>query len=103
MNRLADSRVPTIALISDLGLPLDYFRISPQTQGLSGTEIALGWQLSEKTFGTLSPRICQQQQRGLSPPAGVPGRGGSAARGEAAWTDAALAARLGRKRGALVA
>ena len=53
-------------LISDLGLPLAYFRIRPPTQGLSGTEIALGWQLSEKTFVTLSPRICHQQQRGLT-------------------------------------
>ncbi len=54
-------------LISGLGLPLDYFRIRPPTQGLSGTEIALGWQLSEKTFVTLSPLICQQQQqRGLT-------------------------------------
>jgi autotransporter translocation and assembly factor TamB len=53
-------------LIYGLGLPLDYFRIRPPTQGLSGTEIALGWQVSEKTFVTLSPRICQQQQRGLT-------------------------------------
>jgi translocation and assembly module TamB len=53
-------------LVSGLGLPLDYFRIRPPTMGLSGTEIALGWQLSEKTFVTLSPRICQQQQRGLT-------------------------------------
>jgi hypothetical protein len=53
-------------LISGLGLPLDYFRIRPPTQGLSGTEIAMGWQLSEKTFVTLSPRICQEQQRGLT-------------------------------------
>ncbi len=53
-------------LISGLGLPLDYFRIRPPTQGLSGTEIALGWQWSEKTFVTLSPRICQQQERGLT-------------------------------------
>ncbi len=53
-------------LVSGLGLPLDYFRIRPPTRGLSGTEIALGWQLSEKTFVTLSPRICQQQQRGLT-------------------------------------
>lgn len=53
-------------LISGLGLPLDYFRIRPPTQGLSGTEIAMGWQWSEKTFVTLSPRICQQQQRGLT-------------------------------------
>ena len=53
-------------LISGLGLPLDYFRIRPPTRGLSGTEIALGWQWSEKTFVTLSPRICQQQQRGLT-------------------------------------
>ncbi len=53
-------------LISGLGLPLDYVRIRPPTQGLSGTEIALGWQLSERTFVTLSPRICHQQQRGLT-------------------------------------
>ncbi|MCH6547185.1 MAG: translocation/assembly module TamB [Gemmatimonadetes bacterium] len=53
-------------LISGLGLPLDYLRIRPPTQGLSGTEIALGWQLSEKTFVTLSPRICHQQERGLT-------------------------------------
>lgn len=51
-------------LITGLGLPLDYFRIRPPTQGLSGTEIALGVQLSENTFITLSPRICQEQQRG---------------------------------------
>ena len=53
-------------LISDLGLPLDYIRIRPPGEGLSGTEIALGWQVSERTFVTLSPRICQQQQRGLT-------------------------------------
>jgi hypothetical protein len=53
-------------LIYGLGLPLDYFRIRPPTQGLSGTEIALGLRLSEKTFLTLSPRICQQQARGLT-------------------------------------
>jgi hypothetical protein len=50
--------------ITGLGLPLDYFRIRPPSQGLSGTEIALGVQLSQNTFITLSPRICQEQQRG---------------------------------------
>jgi hypothetical protein len=49
-------------LISDLGVPLSYFSIRPPSQGLSGTEIALGWQLGPKTFVTLSPRICQQQE-----------------------------------------
>ena len=50
------------SLISDLGVPLDYLRIRPPGQGLSGTEIALGRQLSPRLFVTLSPRICQQQQ-----------------------------------------
>ena len=50
------------SLISDLGVPLDLLRIRPPGQGLSGTEIALGRQLSDRLFVTLSPRICQQQQ-----------------------------------------
>ncbi|MCZ6915924.1 MAG: translocation/assembly module TamB [Gemmatimonadetes bacterium] len=49
-------------LISDLGVPLSYLSIRPPSQGLSGTEVALGWQIGPKTYVTLSPRICQQQE-----------------------------------------
>jgi translocation and assembly module TamB len=51
------------ALISDLGVPLDYFQIRPGDigSGLSGTEFALGKQftlLGATAFLTASPRVC---------------------------------------------
>lgn len=53
------------ALISDLGVPLDYVQIRPGDigAGLSGTEIAIGKQfnlLGTTAFLTASPRICPQ-------------------------------------------
>ncbi len=54
------------ALISDLGVPLDYVQIRPGDigSGLSGTEIAIGKQfnlLGTTAFLTASPRICPEQ------------------------------------------
>lgn len=51
-------------LISDLGVPLDFFEVRPEIGqgGLGGTEIALGRQLGDRVFLTVSPRICPQQQ-----------------------------------------
>lgn len=53
------------ALISDLGVPLDYFEIRPEFGGagfqLAGTEIALGRRLGERWFVTLNPRICPRE------------------------------------------
>lgn len=54
------------ALISDLGVPLDYVQIRPGDigRGLSGTEIAIGKQftlLGTTAFLTASPRICPRQ------------------------------------------
>ena len=57
-------------LVSDLGVPLDYFQIRPAVTagaGLSGTEIALGKQftvLGRTAFLTASPRICPQPELG---------------------------------------
>lgn len=52
------------SLISDLGVPLDIFEVRPEigARGYEGTEIALGRQLGERWFLTLSPRLCTQQQ-----------------------------------------
>jgi autotransporter translocation and assembly factor TamB len=54
------------ALISDLGMPLDYLAIRPVADlsggGLSGTEIAFGRQVFGNVFFTLSPRLCPGQQ-----------------------------------------
>jgi translocation and assembly module TamB len=55
------------SLITDLGLPLDFFQIRPGDvagQGISGTEFAFGKQVTMfglPTFVTLSPRICPNQ------------------------------------------
>ncbi|MBI2537387.1 MAG: translocation/assembly module TamB domain-containing protein, partial [Gemmatimonadetes bacterium] len=59
------------SLITDLGVPLDFFQIRPGDvfgQGLSGTEIAFGKQVplfGLPTFWTASPRLCPQQWSGL--------------------------------------
>lgn len=52
------------SLISDLGVPLDIFEVRPEigARGYEGTEIALGRQLGDRWFLTLSPRLCTQQQ-----------------------------------------
>ncbi len=54
------------ALISDLGIPLDYLQIRPTTtvSGLSGAEVAVGKQfqvLGTTAFLTASPRWCRRQ------------------------------------------
>ncbi len=60
------------SLITDLGVPLDFFQIRPGDvlgQGLSGTEIAFGKQVTMfglPTFWTWSPRICPQQMTGVA-------------------------------------
>jgi translocation and assembly module TamB len=59
------------ALISDVGIPLDYIQISPetgQTGGLAGAELALGKRF--EVFGTTaflraSPRFCQSNPQPL--------------------------------------
>jgi translocation and assembly module TamB len=56
------------ALISDVGIPLDYFQIRPETGlsgGLAGAEVALGKRF--EVFGTTaflkaSPRFCQARE-----------------------------------------
>ncbi len=74
-NRLAAEQVAgaisgqlEYSLISDLRLPLDYFRIRPMVGGptgrITGTEIALGKQfmvLGTTAFLTASPRICRSE------------------------------------------
>jgi len=52
------------SLISDLGVPLDFFEVRPEigSRGYEGTEISLGRQLGDRWFLTLSPRLCTQQQ-----------------------------------------
>ncbi len=59
------------ALISDLGVPLDYLQIRPTTgiSGVSGFELGVGKQFQvfgTTAFLTASPRICQQYQE-ISP------------------------------------
>jgi autotransporter translocation and assembly factor TamB len=62
------------ALISNLGVPLDYVQIRPGdfSRGLSGTEIAFGKQfqlLGTTAFLTATPRICAHEA--LSGPVGA--------------------------------
>jgi hypothetical protein len=59
------------ALISDLGVPLDYLQIRPTTgaTGLTGAEIAVGKQfrvLGTTAFLTASPRYCRNQATSLA-------------------------------------
>jgi len=59
------------ALISDLGVPLDYLQIRPTTgqSGLTGAELAIGKQfqvLGTTAFLTASPRICRYQAQSLA-------------------------------------
>ena len=55
------------AVVSQLGLPLDYFRIKPGEvqSGLAGTELVLGMQvrvLGYPSFLRASPRFCPREQ-----------------------------------------
>ena len=59
------------ALISDLGVPLDYLQIRPTTgsSGLTGAEVAVGKQfrvLGTTAFLTASPRYCRNQATSLA-------------------------------------
>jgi hypothetical protein len=55
------------AVVSQLGLPIDYFRIKPGEvqSGLAGTELVLGMQvrvLGYPSFLRASPRFCPREQ-----------------------------------------
>jgi autotransporter translocation and assembly factor TamB len=59
------------ALISDLGVPLDYLQIRPTTgsSGVTGAEVAVGKQfrvLGTTAFLTASPRYCRNQATSLA-------------------------------------
>ncbi|MGH7567430.1 MAG: translocation/assembly module TamB domain-containing protein [Gemmatimonadales bacterium] len=51
------------SIVSDLGVPLDYFEIKPgdPTAGFSGTRVAAGWQIGRKTFLVLNAGFCGEQ------------------------------------------
>ena len=48
-------------VVSDLGIPLDYFEIRPgdPTNRFSGTQLAAGWAIGAKTFLVLNAGFCQ--------------------------------------------
>ncbi len=52
------------SIVSDLGVPLDYFEIRPgdPTAGFSGTRVAAGWQIGRKTFLVLNAGFCGGEQ-----------------------------------------
>jgi autotransporter translocation and assembly factor TamB len=56
------------ALISDLGVPLDFFEIRPQfgARGLEAAEIAGGVRVGDRVFLTLSPRYCPNSRTASS-------------------------------------
>ncbi len=49
------------SLISDLGIPLDYFEIRPNLTGGLGTEVVVGQQIGDRLFVTLNQRFCPNQ------------------------------------------
>jgi autotransporter translocation and assembly factor TamB len=49
-------------VVSDLGVPLDYFEFRPGTDSLARTQLAAGWQIGDKTFLVLNAGFCQQQR-----------------------------------------
>ena len=49
-------------LITDLGIPIDYFEFRPQLAGGLGADISVGRRLSERVFVTVSPRICRKER-----------------------------------------
>lgn len=48
-------------VVSDLGVPLDYFEFQPNnpTDPFSGAQLAAGWQIGRKTFLVLNAAFCQ--------------------------------------------
>ena len=51
-------------VVSDLGVPLDYFEFRPgdPTDPFARTQLAAGWQIGDKTFLVLNAGFCQRQQ-----------------------------------------
>jgi translocation and assembly module TamB len=51
-------------VVSDLGVPLDYFEFRPgdPSDPFARTQLAAGWQIGEKTFLVLNAGFCQRQQ-----------------------------------------
>jgi translocation and assembly module TamB len=49
-------------VVSDLGVPLDYFEFRPGTDSLARTQLAAGWQIGNNTFLVLNAGFCQRQQ-----------------------------------------
>ncbi|HEV8265140.1 MAG TPA: translocation/assembly module TamB domain-containing protein [Gemmatimonadales bacterium] len=51
-------------VVSDLGVPLDYFEIRPgdPADPFSGAQFAAGWQIGDKTFLVLNAGFCQKRQ-----------------------------------------
>src|SRR3989442_309588 len=52
-------------VVSDLGVPLDYFEIRPgdPNNPLSGAQLAAGWAIGEKTFLVLNAGWCQRSRQ----------------------------------------
>ncbi|HUC40698.1 MAG TPA: translocation/assembly module TamB domain-containing protein, partial [Gemmatimonadales bacterium] len=52
-------------VVSDLGVPLDYFEIRPgeASNPFSGAQVAAGWAIGNKTFLLLSAGFCRSSQR----------------------------------------
>jgi len=49
-------------VVSDLGVPLDYFEFRPGADSLARTQLAAGWQIGDKTFLVLNAGFCPRQQ-----------------------------------------
>ena len=51
-------------VVSDLGVPLDYFEFRPgdPSDPLARTQLAAGWQIGNKTFLVLNAGFCRRQQ-----------------------------------------
>jgi translocation and assembly module TamB len=51
-------------VVSDLGVPLDYFEFRPgdPSDPYARTQLAAGWQIGDKTFLVLNAGFCQRQQ-----------------------------------------
>ena len=50
------------SVVSDLGIPIDYFEFRPETgagASLTGAQLAAGWQIGRKTFLVLNAGYCQ--------------------------------------------
>jgi len=49
-------------VVSDLGVPLDYFEFRPGSDRYARTQLAAGWQIGNKTFLILNAGFCRTQQ-----------------------------------------